>query len=138
MRLRLLAMLAGLLAGLAIPAAAEAAYTSGTVNLRAGPGTGYSVIAALPAGDFVSVGTCVPGWCSVATDGLRGWMSAAYIGGVRVHRPPVYVSPPYVYAPYYSPYYAYPPYGGVYFSFYFGPHHQHPRPYFYLHFHGRR
>ena len=120
--------LAGLLVGLAIPATANAAFTRDTVNLRTGPGTGYSVITTLPAGAFVNVGRCVPRWCRVATRGVVGWMSAAYIGaGPRVYRPPVHVYRPYVYAPYpyYTPYYAYPPYGGVYFNSQFGPHHPH-------------
>lgn len=126
MSLRIATFVAALVAGMAVSAAAQAAYTAGSVNLRAGPGTGYYVIATAPPGAFVDVRTCGGNWCKVIYRGIVGWMSASYItrGKPRYAPPPRYAYPPPVYyhpRPYYYPY-AYPRYyrPGPSYGFWFG------------------
>ena len=104
----------GFAAGLLLPAAAQAAasYAVSSLNLRAGPGTGYGRIAVIPAGGRVEIYTCTAGsaWCNVNFAGYVGWASGRYLAGIapvrRYYRP----APP----PYYAPY----PSTG--FSFFFG------------------
>lgn len=67
---------------LAVPLAATAqqAFTRGPVNLRAGPGDGYPLVATLAPGQSLQVMGCTAGygWCDVMLpDGLRGWSYAA-------------------------------------------------------------
>lgn len=52
------------------------AYTTASVNVRAGPAPDYPVVAQLPGGAAVSVMGCVSGytWCDVTVPGLRGWV----------------------------------------------------------------
>ncbi len=135
---RSLAYLLGTVVALAAPAAADAAYTAASVNLRSGPGTDYGVILTLPPGAYVNVHYCQPSWCSVTASGYDGWVAASYIGGGRPYYPqprpyvyqayppppppPVYIEPapyvypgPYVYPrPYPRPYRPGP---GYYFNF---------------------
>jgi uncharacterized protein YraI len=128
MSLRSFAIAAGTAIALTLPVQALAAYTTGTVNLRSGPGTGYGVIVTIPAGAPVGVQSCVPSWCQVSYAGFNGWMSAAFLGNeggpAYVYPPdadayPTALPPPY---PYYPPY----SYGGPSFGFYFGgPWHHH-------------
>jgi uncharacterized protein YraI len=76
-------------------AAAAPGVATGTVNLRAGPGTNYARIAVIPAGAPVEVLRC-PRWCEVIHAGRRGWASASYIArgpGTRAH--PVRAYPAY-------------------------------------------
>lgn len=110
-----------------LPAAAEAARTTGSVNLRTGPGTMYQVVTTLPPGVLVSVNQCAGGWCSVNAAGVSGWISASYIGNGYpryAYAPPPPPPPRYYYAPVYPrPYrYAYPYgyYGSPNYGFYFG------------------
>ncbi|WP_102225595.1 SH3 domain-containing protein [Acidimangrovimonas sediminis] len=68
--------------GAAMPAmAATGAVTVSTLNLRAGPGTGYPVVRVLPAGAQVTLYGCTGDtrWCDAAWDGGRGWVSASYV-----------------------------------------------------------
>lgn len=109
MSLRSLAIAAGLLIGLGVPTVASAAYTTGSVNLRSGPGVNYRVITTAPRGAYVRVQTCVPRWCRVVLRGRIGWMSAGYIASA----PPRYRAPRYYYRPappppVYYPRYYYP------------------------------
>jgi uncharacterized protein YraI len=55
-----------------------AAVTTGDVNLRAGPGTGFSVISVTPSGQTVTVHGCTAGgaWCAINSGGLEGWSNA--------------------------------------------------------------
>lgn len=54
--------------------------TTDDVNLRAGPGTSYDVIAVIPIGTEVAAHTePEQGFIQVAAQGQRGWMSAAYL-----------------------------------------------------------
>lgn len=63
------------------------ASTSGTisglnVNLRSGPGLGYSVVAKLQDGESVSVRDERAGWTSISTStGATGWVFGAYVSG---------------------------------------------------------
>lgn len=64
---------------LAGAARAAPAYTNQGMNLRAGPGVDYPLLASLPPGTRAEVFGCLDGWswCDVATGGLRGWMAGA-------------------------------------------------------------
>ena len=63
---KLVAALA-LLGGLAVaaPALAASAHTTGNVNVRSGPGTGYAKLGTLTAGTRVKLRGCEDNWCSV-------------------------------------------------------------------------
>lgn len=61
-------------------AAAAPAVVENDVNLRAGPGIEFPVVAAMPAGATVDVMTCEAGWCQVAFNRTIGWASRAYMG----------------------------------------------------------
>jgi Bacterial SH3 domain len=87
---RSLARLVGTALALAIPAAAEAAYTTASVNLRSGPGTDYGVVITLPISAYVDVHYCQPSWCNVSSNGYNGWIAAEYVGGARPYYPPTY------------------------------------------------
>jgi uncharacterized protein YraI len=60
-------------------AAAQTAYTTKTVNMRAGPSHEYPLVARIPAGEAVEVGGCVDDWtwCDVGAGPDRGWVYAA-------------------------------------------------------------
>jgi len=82
--------LAAAAALLALPVTAQAAwhnaYATASVNMRAGPSTGYRVITTVPAGARVHVYGCRRGWnwCDTAWAGHRGWVSGSYLR-VRYH-----------------------------------------------------
>lgn len=90
-------LVAGAIAvGVLAPVAAQAAYVTGSVNLRTGPGTQYARILTIPAGARVSVAGC-SSWCSVNYAGTRGYVSASYVAGGRAGpgpRPMMHRSPP--------------------------------------------
>jgi uncharacterized protein YraI len=73
-------LLLGIGFGLVVPTAslAETAYTTKTVNLRAGPSREYPLVARVPAGMPVEVNGCVDDWtwCDVSPGNDRGWMYA--------------------------------------------------------------
>jgi len=68
---------------LLLPLAALAAdgYTTGNVNLRAGPDTSYPRLDTLPAGAPVDIQGCTSGWewCDVVFQGERGWVAGNFI-----------------------------------------------------------
>lgn len=69
--------LVSLALALPIAASAQQAYARMAVNLRAGPGTEYPVVATLGNGQPFNVAGCTSGygWCDVVMpDGLRGWV----------------------------------------------------------------
>jgi uncharacterized protein YraI len=70
----------GIGCGLIIPAVAlaESAYTTKTVNMRAGPSREYEVVTQVGGGTPVEVGGCVDDWtwCDVIAGPDRGWVYA--------------------------------------------------------------
>nr|WP_292717471.1 SH3 domain-containing protein [Mesorhizobium sp.] len=60
------------LAAFPVSASAATAYTTGTLNVRSGPGPGYARIATLPAGHRVTVIDCQGSWCAIRAAGIRG------------------------------------------------------------------
>ena len=62
-------------------AAAANAFTTGNVNMRAGPSTQYPRVTTIPYGASVEVYGCTSGWrwCDTSWRGIRGWVSASYL-----------------------------------------------------------
>lgn len=62
-------------------AAAQAAdaISTGSVNMRSGPGTRYAVRMAIPARAPLAVAGCRGNWCQVNFQGRTGWVSAGYL-----------------------------------------------------------
>src|SRR5690606_14259829 len=79
--------------------AAVDAFTTGNLNMRRGPGTGYARIVTLPVNAGVTVYGCSGSWCEVRWGRYRGWVSARYLDHQprRYYRPRVY--DPYVVGP---------------------------------------
>jgi uncharacterized protein YraI len=94
MKLKALSVGAALVALLALPSAALAAWgqVTGNVNLRSGPGTGYHRILTLPAGARVWVGGTLNGWYHVRFNGTEGYVSSSYVA-TAVMMPPRFVRP---------------------------------------------
>jgi uncharacterized protein YraI len=95
MRIQYLAL--GGAAMLLSAAAASAAVVAHGLNLRSGPGTGYSVISTMPAGARVYVRNCGAHWCRVSWRGEQGYASNRYLAGNGAYAyapPPVYAQPP--------------------------------------------
>jgi uncharacterized protein YraI len=71
---------------LAIPSATSAqdAFTTRSVNVRAGPDTSYPVVTILGGGAPVQVMGCLDdwSWCDVAFEDNRGWIYAPYLSYV--------------------------------------------------------
>lgn len=59
--------------------AAFAATATASVNVRTGPGTQYSAVDTLRAGERVSVIDRSGGWCEVNKSGPNGWVSCRYL-----------------------------------------------------------
>ncbi len=73
--------------GLAGAGAAAAAEATASVNVRSGPGTAYTIVDQLYAGERVDVAECASnGWCLVAHNGPDGWVSANYLTNREVYR----------------------------------------------------
>lgn len=77
-------LMAGGLAALALLATTAAAFAApavatGNVNVRSGPGTGYSRVDTLRRGEQVDVVQCRGSWCFVEKRGPDGWVSANYL-----------------------------------------------------------
>ncbi len=74
---------AALLGALCAPGAAAAAnaFTTGNVNMRAGPSTQFPRVTTLPEGVTVTIHGCVSGWswCDTSWRGWRGWVSGRYL-----------------------------------------------------------
>lgn len=65
------------------------------LNVRSGEGTGFPVIAVMPAGATVDVSGCADGWCYVSD--YNGFASADYLniaGWAYTAPAPAYVAPP--------------------------------------------
>lgn len=68
----------------AMSAAAIAAQSTVSLNVRSGPGTSYGVVDTLYAGENVNVGECRSnGWCYITHTGPDGWVSARYLSDAR-------------------------------------------------------
>ena len=69
--------------------AGEAQIVDGGAKVRAGPGTGYRVIASLPGGRTIDVGRCTGNgqWCRVKIRGGRGWVAFSRLAFTHVGRP---------------------------------------------------
>lgn len=101
-------VLTGGVAGVALLLSAGAAFAdpaqaTASVNVRSGPGVGYSIVDQLAPGENVDVGRCEGGWCFVQHSGPDGWVSANYLSGDEQYAPPPTVyyeqEPEYVPAP---------------------------------------
>lgn len=89
MMFRSVALTALLLAS-AAHAQDQMAVTAWTdLNLRAGPGPVYPIVAVIPAQTAVSVGGCLAeqSWCQVTYDGQSGWASGDYLTVVENDAP---------------------------------------------------
>lgn len=64
-------------------ASAASAYASSTVNVRSGPGTGYSVVGVLRPGQRVEIDRCKGAWCLIEQRGPDGWVNANYLNADR-------------------------------------------------------
>lgn len=97
---RRLAAVALVAAGaMVLPAIATAAdaFTTGNVNVRAGPGVGYARVGTLAAGTAVSLRGCDMNWCNIRRGGIHGWVSANLLADASYrpsYRPPVVIVPP--------------------------------------------
>jgi uncharacterized protein YraI len=74
-------------AAIALPAAAMAAqpaFTTTDLNLRAGPGTAYPVVDTLPGGTRLRIQGCIAGynWCSIVWRGEYGWVQGDYLAAL--------------------------------------------------------
>jgi uncharacterized protein YraI len=99
MRIRHLALAAGVLLLSAGAASATPALVTGDLNLRTGPGTQYGILTVLPDGVTVNVRGCAAGWCRIAWRGGYGFASSHYLdfGGGPIYAappPPAYYAPP--------------------------------------------
>jgi uncharacterized protein YraI len=92
-----------LFAGLVLPAAAQAAngITTGNVNMRTGPSTGYPVIVTIPYRARVTIYGCVRAfrWCDVRWAGWRGWVSSRYLSSTGYYGRPAHVWGPIIGVP---------------------------------------
>lgn len=105
MKLRsLAAALAAVVVMALAPVAAQAwpAQTTGSLNVRSGPGVGYQKIGVLPRYAHVNVRYCQGSWCAIDYGPYGAWVSARYLTGSG------YVQPRYVPAPPPPGYYPYP------------------------------
>lgn len=90
----------GLAAAACLVGGAAFAYpaeVSRDLNLRAGPGTNYEVLATMPGGAVVDVEGCRGSWCRVDYRGREGWASARYLGEQTARRGPPAHAPAYGY-----------------------------------------
>ena len=81
-----------------VAAQAAPGQTTGSVNMRTGPGTAYPVIAQIPAGAPVDIGNC-GGWCELNYAGRSGYVSANFVA-TRNAPAPSYADPNYAYYDY--------------------------------------
>lgn len=66
-------------------------YTTDELNLRTGPGTGYAIILAMPAGSKVEMLSASGGWAKVTYQGTTGYASTAYLTATAPGTPAVVV-----------------------------------------------
>jgi uncharacterized protein YraI len=92
------ALAAGVILGAPLAAQAQqgqtmTAYPATDLNLRAGPGTQFQVLAVMSTGTPVTVDYCLASddWCHLWWNGVEGWASANYLSAA----PPQYTQPNY-------------------------------------------
>lgn len=86
-----------LLAATLLAMAAHAQTGTGQVsawtdlNLRSGPGPGFTVMGVIPAETEVTVDGCLPAssWCQVTYNGVQGWASGDYLSFIENDAPVV-------------------------------------------------
>lgn len=54
-------------------------YTTADLNLRSGPGTGYSILAVIPKGTELSITSTANGWAQTSYAGRSGYVSTYYL-----------------------------------------------------------
>jgi len=64
---------------LALKSSGTTYYTTANLNLRTGPGTGYTILAVMPKGSAVTVLSTSGGWSRVTYSGKTGYASASYL-----------------------------------------------------------
>jgi len=64
---------------LALKSGGTTYYTTANLNLRSGPGTGYTILAVMPKGSAVTVLSTSGGWSRVTYGGKTGYASATYL-----------------------------------------------------------
>lgn len=71
-----------------LPAGAESGFASASVNMRAGPGTGYPVLLVIPGGARLDIVGCLANysWCDVSWGRTRGWVYGRYLQDRRTWR----------------------------------------------------
>lgn len=109
-RTKLPLIAAGVFALSAVPAAA--AIVTNDLNLRDGPGTGFGIITAMPAGAEVNVGGCTGNWCQVSWGDFEGYASASYLAGEGLQASTLVPAPAPTYRYSYRTYYDDPDYWG--------------------------
>jgi len=70
-----------MLGGASAASAADSGYVTANLNLRAGPGFDYPVVATMRAGTGVTIYGCLSGWswCDIDWQGNRGWAAGSYL-----------------------------------------------------------
>lgn len=53
--------------------------SAGPLNVRSGPGTGYSRVGSLSAGTYISIHSSSSGWYKISYGKLEGYVSASYV-----------------------------------------------------------
>lgn len=64
---------------LALKTSGTTYYTTANLNLRTGPGTGYTILVVMPKGSAVTVLSTSGGWSRVTYSGKTGYASATYL-----------------------------------------------------------
>ncbi len=70
-------------------ASAQEAFTTGDINMRAGPSTRFPVVETIPEGRPVVIHGCLANfdWCDVSWRRERGWVFSEYLEYVYAQRP---------------------------------------------------
>jgi uncharacterized protein YraI len=86
--LRILAFAATAMLASSTWASAQEAFTTGDVNMRAGPGSRYPVVTTIPENREVYIHGCLSNWdwCDVSWRRNRGWVFSDYLEAVYRNR----------------------------------------------------
>lgn len=82
--LHILAVAAAAMLASSTWASAQEAYTTGDVNMRAGPGSRYPTVTTIPADREVFIHGCLSNWdwCDVSWRRNRGWVFSDYLEAI--------------------------------------------------------